>query len=584
MSISLEALLALQQHTVKICEFIQTSTGHAQATILIAENAPDSLFTAWRDNAYVIVTELGNIMASRRNEIDVKLLFYAIQRTMTFEAFLNKRFPRLTVTATAEPASLPALTSVSDQKLLSVVEYPDEKNPFEEGSGSGPKEELKVADLPPKLDASPFQGIISRCFEPFMDIYVESQDRNLTELMDRFVEDFRTRGIPKPTEAALQEGGLGIVLPSCADLFVFFKKCMLQCGQLTYGGQALVQLTGVFRKYLKAYASRMLIANLPKTLSTSASIAAATSGLLQTFMKEGEAAPTRMTEEELRKICSILTTAEYCCETVQQLEDKLKEKAGPTFALEIDFAAEQEVFNNVITTSIQLLVNDLETSCEPALIAMTKRQWLSVEAVGDQSGFVTAILSHLRTTLPTLRTYLSSSRKFFTQFCIKFANTFIPKYIAHIYKCKPISPVGAEQLLLDTHMLKTVLLDLPSLGSQISRKPPASFTKIVLKGMTKAEMILKVVMAPHDSPKIFVEKFLQLLPDSDTNELQKILEMKNVRRGDQAVFSDLYRNQAPSTSQSHAAHAHGDVSALSGGGEPESGRIKKLEMLIRNRL
>ena len=103
--------------------------------------------------------------------------------------------------------------------------------------------------------------------------------------MDRFVEDFRTRGVPKPTEAALQEGGLGIVLPSCADLFVFFKKCMLQAGQLTYGGQTLVQLTGIFRKYLKAYANRMLLANLPKTLSTSAGIAAATSGLIQTFLK-----------------------------------------------------------------------------------------------------------------------------------------------------------------------------------------------------------------------------------------------------------------------------------------------------------
>lgn len=48
------------------------------------------------------------------------------------------------------------------------------------------------------------------------------------------------------------------------------------------------------------------------------------------------------------------------------------------------------------------------------------------------------------------------------------------------------------QLLLDTHSLKTVLLDLPSIGSQVLRKAPASYTKIVVKGMTRAEMILKV--------------------------------------------------------------------------------------------
>lgn len=50
----------------------------------------------------------------------------------------------------------------------------------------------------------------------------------------------------------------------------------------------------------------------------------------------------------------------------------------------------------------------------------------------------------------------------------------------------------SHQLLLDTHSLKTVLLDLPSIGSQVLRKAPASYTKIVVKGMTRAEMILKV--------------------------------------------------------------------------------------------
>lgn len=33
---------------------------------------------------------------------------------------------------------------------------------------------------------------------------------------------------------------------------------------------------------------------------------------------------------------------------------------------------------------------------------------------------------------------------------------------------------------------------MPSIGSQVLRKAPASYTKIVVKGMTRAEMILKV--------------------------------------------------------------------------------------------
>lgn len=61
---------------------------------------------------------------------------------------------------------------------------------------------------------------------------------------------------------------------------------------------------------------------------------------------------------------------------------------------------------------------------------------------------------------------------------------------------------------------------------QVSVGLLSSFTKIVVKGMTKAEMILKVVMAPTDNPTVFVEKYTQLLPDSESSELQKILEMK----------------------------------------------------------
>jgi hypothetical protein len=37
---------------------------------------------------------------------------------------------------------------------------------------------------------------------------------------------------------------------------------------------------------------------------------------------------------------------------------------------------------------------------------------------------------------------------------VKFVSSFIPKFISVLYKCKNLSTVGAEQLLLDTHSLK----------------------------------------------------------------------------------------------------------------------------------
>ena len=50
--------------------------------------------------------------------------------------------------------------------------------------------------------------------------------------------------------------------------------------------------------------------------------------------------------------------------------------------------------------------------------------------------------------------------------------------------CKPVGTVGAEYLLLDTHSLKTVLADLPSLVEVklVGRNAPQDFIKVIMKG------------------------------------------------------------------------------------------------------
>jgi hypothetical protein len=214
---------------------------------------------------------------------------------------------------------------------------------------------------------------------------------------------------------------------------------------------------------------------------------------------------------------------------------------------------------------------------------MTKMPWQNVESVGDQSSYVNAIIGHLKTNLPIIRDNLFSSRKYFTQFCIKFATSFILKFVNALYRCKPVSTVGAEQLLLDTHSLKTVLQDLPSLGSQIVRKAPTSYTKIVIKGMTKAEMILKVVMSPHEPLVSFVDSYIKLLPETDISEFQKILEMKGLKRNEQSTMTEIYRSRKPPVPRINSGTASERPSAPTSndGGEHESSRIRKLEKLIK---
>lgn len=195
--------------------------------------------------------------------------------------------------------------------------------------------------------------------------------------------------------------------------------------------------------------------------------------------------------------------------------------------------------------------------------------WYNIQNVGDQSPFVNSILSQFHSTIPIIRDNLSASRKYYTQFCLKFVNSFIPRYISYLYKCRLMnsssasnsdssnsnassgvannnsSILGCEQLLLDTHSLKTILLDLPSIGSQVKRKAPASYSKVVVKGMTKAEMIIKIVMQPTTPAQAFIEHYLKLLPESSQTEFNKIMDMKGLKRSDSTYLLELYKRMAP---------------------------------------
>lgn len=127
---------------------------------------------------------------------------------------------------------------------------------------------------------TPFQGIISCCFEPYLSIYIESQDRNLADLVERASLEQKNRGC---TNMAVEGSS---VLHSCGDLFMFYKKCMVQCAQLSTA-EPMLALANVFKKYLREYATKVLITNLPKTnvssLSTSMTKVAVKMLILFTF-------------------------------------------------------------------------------------------------------------------------------------------------------------------------------------------------------------------------------------------------------------------------------------------------------------
>lgn len=133
----------------------------------------------------------------------------------------------------------------------------------------------------------------------------------------------------------------------------------------------------------------------------------------------------------------------------------MKEKIDKEFSSKVDFSQEKDLFHgyilllfgycnipfhniSIISSGLQLLVTNLESGCDTALVSMTKVTtatsivyrhhvmiaqvaWQHIEVVGDQSNYVDTIAGRIRTIVPLIRENLISARKYFTNFCHKFA-------------------------------------------------------------------------------------------------------------------------------------------------------------------
>ncbi|KAI1717145.1 vacuolar protein sorting-associated protein 53 like protein [Ditylenchus destructor] len=445
---------------------------------------------------------LDKLMTRRKPEIDWKLLVHAINHTIMFETLLCKRFPA--------------------------------KEGFD------------------------FAKIIWTVFDKHMDVFLASQSKSLNQ----FVEDCSAKvrsGEEKPSK---EVNMTAIPLPSSADLFLLLKKIITESSKLCANPDLILKdLVEVFRQCLRNYGHGCLSAFLPQVSSTSSSYAQGligTSSLLQNLMREETS--IRLTAEQQFFTCCLLATADWCAETTMQLQDKLKQRMA-----EIDLNQEVELFYSISNNALTILVQDVDTACDASLQMMTKINWSNIEAVGDESPYVTSIRKHLKAAVPSIRDYFADRRKYFAHFCLKLASQLVNKFLGSLFRCKPISFTGTTvagqnkkskngcvQLLLDTHALKSFLLNMPSIESSVVTKPPTMYTNTVTKGMTKAEMILKVVMSDVTNPEEFIAQYQKMLPDSDSNELQKVLEMRSMKRSDQTQLIQLYRVKVEGLSPSQS--------------------------------
>jgi len=459
--------------------------------------------------------QLVDILNNLKEKPDVATLLLAFQRTIEFEEELAEKFSGGTGTArNKESASDDEEEGGEHNKIVSDIRKKYEKK-LAAPNHEAEQDKDKQKDLSVPGAGFNFHGIISSCFEPYMTVYIELEEKSLVDQLEKLVQEERWE---------TEEGSQTNILSSSMQVFLVIRKSLKRCSALTKN-QTLFNLFQVFQRILKAYAAK-LYARLPKGGTGIVAAATGTDGQIRT------------SDRDERMICYIVNTAEYCHQTSGELAENVAKMINPHFADKVDMSEVQDEFSAVITRALMTLVHGLETKFDAEMVAMTRVPWATLESVGDQSEYVNGISSILSSSIPMLGSLLSPT--YFQYFLDKLAASLGPRFYLNIYKCKHISETGAQQMLLDTQAVKTILLDIPALGKQSSGA--ASYSKFVSREMSKAEALLKVILSPVDS---VANTYCALLPEGTPLEFQRILDLKGLKKADQQAILEDFNKHAP---------------------------------------
>jgi hypothetical protein len=184
------------------------------------------------------------------------------------------------------------------------------------------------------------------------------------------------------------------ILSSSTDLFYYYRQTLVTFAGFS-AGKPLIDLCKLYGKWLRHY-----------------------SELLVTKIHRDERKP--MSDEDLKLVCIVLNTAEYCANTTNQLEEKLIDTIDVEWKSQVSLSSENESFMAVSGTALSSLIKGVESGLDSCLTLMIRKPWNTIEAVGDQSDYITQIAMNLGHHISLIKKYTNSGR-FFKSFCDKFA-------------------------------------------------------------------------------------------------------------------------------------------------------------------
>jgi hypothetical protein len=262
------------------------------------------------------------------------VLLKALQKTIIFEKDVTLALQREYRVVFIDPKddtdkkdSAP-MTSPNPKMLASVKRgsnvTADDRTLDEDGKG--PTERVPV---------DPLLGLASSAFDKYMGPYIALEEQSMDEQLVSSLED-RT----------VDTRGNHPVFTTSTKLFVYIKGSISRCTALTKGNTFFL-LFRAFQDSLLKY-SQVLSSKLPPPLPQK-QLGGPLSMPPVPFGKQQQDGPSSVQTASYRvppgeevTVCHVIGTCEYCAETVEALEDLIRDMVDDEFKSKIEMAGQQE--------------------------------------------------------------------------------------------------------------------------------------------------------------------------------------------------------------------------------------------------
>ncbi|KAG7122933.1 Vacuolar protein sorting-associated protein 53 like [Verticillium longisporum] len=237
-------------------------------------------------------------------------------------------------------------------------------------------------------------------------------------------------------------------------------------------------------------------------------------------------------EEFTPQACAKLSTSDRLLDLAKTLAKYLDEYAQQDIVMvmntadfwdRVDLSSQADAFLGVASAAVLALVRTVE------------------QDVGDQSSYVGELLRAVNGKAEAILG-LVVKQQYARAFCDNLVDHMASAYIANIVQCKPVTEVAAEQMLLDKYVMTKAFEGLLSFHNKSgeAQAPPASFVKRVAHTMNRIDPLLKTLQVRPSPPEGLVQAYLIHIADRSDVNFKKILDLKAVRKQDQAHLLELF--------------------------------------------